>query len=139
MGLLSVGMSSTCGESDRELSSLLDRESDSFPSRDFLKSVASLPLPVLLPKLRTEQSSSPQFKPYSNYTPNQFSLSDMTFDAAFHHDYDTQAPIVTVKSDKGDDRIDPVEMSVGPLQTARVRNRNVVAGCYILPLSTCSM
>ncbi len=134
MGLLSVGMSSTCDESDHELSSLPDRESDSFPSKDFLKSMTSLPLPVLLPKLRNEQSNSPQFKPYSTYTPNQFSLSDMTFDAAFHHDYDTQAPIVTVKSDKAVDRVDPVEVSVGPLQAARVRNINVVAGCYIFYL-----
>ncbi len=125
MGLLSVGMSSTCGESDQEFPGSFDKDS----LRNMTSTSSPPPMPVLLPNLRAEYS--PQVKQCSTYAPNQFSLSDMTFDATFNHDYNPQAPIVTVKSGKEMDCIDPVGVSVGPLQAARVRTIDVVSGCYL--------
>ncbi len=141
IGLMSVGMSSTGCESEPEgFPSSPNGESDNFPSKEILKSISSLPLPVVFPKLRAEQSNSPQFKSYQTYAPNQMSLSEMSFDAAFHHDYNTQAPFVPVKSDKTVDCLNPVEVSVGPLEAARVSSIHAFAvwySCFLLCM--CSM
>ncbi len=134
MGLVSFGVSSTSYESSDEGFSTTSPErsgrSDGFPSVEMLKNMSFSPLPVLFPKLRNEQSiSPPKSKSQSNHNTNQ--LSEMTFDAAFHHDYDTQSTFVPVKSNKAIYCIDPVEVSVGPLEAARVRCVNVVVNCYI--------
>ncbi len=134
MGLMSFGMSSaSCESSDEGFSTSPGRKSsDSFPSKETLKSMCFSPMPVVFPILRTEQSNSPpKSKPHSNYNTNQLSLSEMTFDAAFNHDYGTQGTFVPVNSNKAVDCcLDPVEVSVGPL-AARVRDIDVVASCYI--------